>query len=73
VCSWAIIFSGVSLTAEYVPGVGCQITKTKTQMISAVFIYSMGFDFIILGLSAAKLAFPLRGRSQLVRLLFADG
>jgi hypothetical protein len=42
-------------------------------MISAVFIYSMGFDLVILTLSAAKLAFPLKGRSALVRLLFSDG
>jgi hypothetical protein len=42
-------------------------------MISAVFIYSMGFDLLVLVLSALKLAFPFRERSQLVRLLFADG
>jgi hypothetical protein len=49
------------------------ITKTNTKMIMAVFIYSMGFDVIVLSLSAAKLAFPMRGRSELVRLLFSDG
>jgi hypothetical protein len=64
----------VPLTAEYViPVAGCEIIKMQTQMVSAVFIYSMGFDFIILTFSAAKLGFPWRGRSQLVRLLSADG
>jgi hypothetical protein len=89
-CSWAVIFAGISLTATYIDGTGCAIIHTKANMISAVFIYSMGFgeafgshvrpdcspqciDFIILCLSTYKLAFPLTGRSELVRLLFKDG
>lgn len=70
---WGCIFAGVSLTAIYVPGQGCAITKTNSRLISVVFLYSMCFDFFVLALSAAKLAFPIQGRSQLVRLLFQDG
>jgi hypothetical protein len=70
---WACIFAGVSLTAVYVPGQGCAITHTNSRLISVVFLYSMCFDFFVLALSAAKLAFPIQGRSQLVRLLFQDG
>jgi hypothetical protein len=70
---WAVIFGGISLEAVYVPGTGCVIVKTKAKMIMAVFIYSMGFDAIIITLSTIKLAFPYYGRSQLVRMLFTDG
>jgi uncharacterized membrane protein YadS len=42
-CSWAVIFAGISLTATYIEGTGCAIIHTKANMISAVFIYSMGF------------------------------
>jgi uncharacterized membrane protein YadS len=38
-----VIFAGISLTATYIDGTGCAIIHTKANMISAVFIYSMGF------------------------------
>lgn len=70
---WSLILQGVLLKAEWVPGTGCVITHTNNTVLSAVFIYSMCFDLVVLVLTAAKLAFPRGQRSQLMNLLFRDG
>lgn len=66
------VFSGVLLKAAWVQG-GCAIIYTNNTILAASFIYGMAFDFIVLCLTAWKLAFPSGGRSRLVTLIFGDG
>ncbi|OAX33737.1 hypothetical protein K503DRAFT_495445 [Rhizopogon vinicolor AM-OR11-026] len=74
---WSLILQGVLLTAVWVPGVGCQITDSKTAILSATFIYSMCFDFVVMCLSAyklARMAICTKGtHTKFVRMLFSDG
>ncbi|KAJ8596162.1 hypothetical protein M405DRAFT_849382 [Rhizopogon salebrosus TDB-379] len=76
---WSLILQGVLLGATWVPGLGCQITYSNTTILAATFIYSMCFDFVVMCLSAYKLAWaPVRkgtngGHTRLIRMLFSDG
>lgn len=65
---------GVQLKAEWVPGVGCQITQTNNRILATIFIYSMCFDLTVLLLNTYKL-FGINGpgRSRLTHMVFADG
>jgi len=66
------VASGVLLKAEWAQG-GCAIIYTNNKILAASFIYGMAFDFIVLCLTAWKLAFPSGGRSRLITLIFGDG
>lgn len=68
----SILFPGVLLKAVWAQG-GCAIIYTNNKILAASFIYGMVFDFIVLCLTAWKLAFPSGGRSRLVTLIFGDG
>ncbi|KAF8652393.1 hypothetical protein AX16_004421 [Volvariella volvacea WC 439] len=70
---WSLLLHGVVLKAEWQDGAGCVITGTNTEVLSASWIYTMAFDFIVLSLTAYKLLFPTTGRSRLVNLIFSDG
>jgi hypothetical protein len=70
---WSLLLHGILLTAEWVPGEGCVITSTDSRILSATFIYSMSFDFIVLLLTASRLARPSGAKSQLVNMMFTDG
>jgi len=77
---WSLILQGVQLKSVWVSGVGCQITETNTRIFTAIFIYSMCFDLLVLLLNAFKLfgftSFPSRnlmGQSRLAQMIFADG
>ncbi|KIK46563.1 hypothetical protein CY34DRAFT_390158 [Suillus luteus UH-Slu-Lm8-n1] len=76
---WSLILQGILLTAVWRPGVGCTITYSNTTILAATFIYSMCFDFVVLCLSAYKLAWmPMRSGTngaptRLSRMLFSDG
>jgi hypothetical protein len=63
---------GILLTAVWDPRAGCVITSTDNGTLSATFIYSMCFDFIVLCLTGYKLS-ATGNRSRLVHLMFADG
>ncbi|OAX41297.1 hypothetical protein K503DRAFT_685802 [Rhizopogon vinicolor AM-OR11-026] len=75
---WSLILQGVLLGATWAPG-GCQITYSNTTILSATFIYSMCFDFVVMCLSAYKLAWvPARNgtngtHTRLIMMLFSDG
>ena len=64
--------TGILLTAIWDPRAGCVITSTDNTTLSATFIYSMCFDFIVLCLTGYKLSVT-GNRSRLVHLMFADG
>jgi hypothetical protein len=64
--------AGILLTAVWDPRAGCVITSTNNSMLSATFIYSMCFDFIVLCLTGYKLA-ASGNRSRVVNLIFQDG
>ena len=68
----SVAFSGVLLKAEWAQG-GCAIIYTNSKILAASFIYGMVFDFLVLSLTAWKLAFPRGGRSRLITLIFGDG
>jgi len=72
---WSLLLHGILLKAAWIPGTGCAITETNNTLLAATFIYSMTFDFTVLCLTAAKLAFPARRRDQsrIVQLIFGDG
>lgn len=67
--------TGILIKAAWIPGSGCTITDTDNTLLAATFIYSMCFDFLVLILTAYKLAFPTRRRDQsrIVQLIFGDG
>ncbi|KAH9914943.1 uncharacterized protein B0H18DRAFT_1087703 [Fomitopsis serialis] len=69
---WSLILQGVLLTAEWIPGQGCAITKTNNTTLAATFIYSMCFDALVMTLSMIKL-YGCKQRSRLVSILFQDG
>lgn len=76
-----IRLSGVQLTAVWIDGVGCQITKTNNKILATIFIYSMVFDLTVLLLNIYKLVgvgssskvSSLSGKSRLVHMIFTDG
>jgi hypothetical protein len=70
---WSLLLHGILLTAVWVPAEGCVITSTDSKLLSATFIYSMSFDFIVLLLTASRLVRPTGGKSQLVNMMFTDG
>jgi hypothetical protein len=70
---WTILLHGILLKAEWDPAAGCVITSTDNTILSAVFIYSMCFDFVVMVLTAYKLLTSQGVRSRLVTLIFADG
>lgn len=65
------------MKATWVPGQGCAIIETDSNLLAATFIYSMVFDLIVLLLTAYKLVRPVSDdldyRSRLVELIFKDG
>ena len=67
-----LVFPGVLLKAVWTEA-GCAIIYTKNKILAASFIYGMAFDFLVLCLTAWKLAFPSGGRSKLINLIFGDG
>ncbi|OJA14962.1 hypothetical protein AZE42_03218 [Rhizopogon vesiculosus] len=69
---WSFLLHGILLKAAWVDGV-CAITYTDNKILAISFIYSMSFDFIVLCLTAWKLAFPANSRSKLIELIFGDG
>lgn len=64
---------GVLLKAVFIPGKGCVIVSTDSNVLAATFIYSMIFDFTVLSLTGWKLYFGSGSRSRLVTLIFQDG
>jgi hypothetical protein len=64
--------TGILLTAIWDPRAGCVITSTDNTTLSATFIYSMCFDFIVLCLTGYKLSVT-GNRSRLAHLMFTDG
>ncbi|KAA1472438.1 hypothetical protein DENSPDRAFT_181446 [Dentipellis sp. KUC8613] len=70
---WSLLLHGILLTAAWVPGQGCVITSADNKLLSATFIYSMCFDFIVMALTAYKLAYESTARSRLVQMIFGDG
>ncbi|KAL4246698.1 hypothetical protein ABKN59_009038 [Abortiporus biennis] len=71
---WSLLLHGVLLKATWLDG-ACVITNTDNKILAGSFIYSMAFDFVVLILTAAKLAFPTKKsqRSRLTTLIFGDG
>ena len=67
-----LVFLGVLLKAVWTDS-GCAIIYTNNKILAASFIYGMAFDFLVLCLTAWKLAFPSGGRSKLITLIFGDG
>ena len=69
----------MQLKATWVDGVGCTLIQTNNTILAATFIYSMGFDLIVLLLNTYKLlgindkTANLLGRSRLTRMIFEDG
>ena len=69
-----IIRSMFNVKAAYVDGVGCVTLSIESNIFAAMYIYTMGVDFIVLFLTAFK-TFSNRkaSRSGLITLLFKDG
>ena len=78
---WMSCCSGVQLKAEWVDGVGCNITETNNKILIAIFIYSMCFDLIVLLLNTYKLiqlnahapVSEMFGQSRLTHMMWSDG
>ncbi|KLO09516.1 hypothetical protein SCHPADRAFT_979721 [Schizopora paradoxa] len=71
---WGLLLHGLIVHASWVDGVGCVVTQTDNKGLTALFIYTMTFDFIVMCLTAWKLAVSSQStQSRLVRLIFRDG
>ncbi|THH19289.1 hypothetical protein EW146_g1859 [Bondarzewia mesenterica] len=70
---WTLLMHGILLKAAWLDGQGCVITSTNSKLLEASFIYGMILDFIVMMLTAWKLAFPKGGKSKLVQMIFGDG
>jgi hypothetical protein len=71
---WSLLLHGILIKASWDDATQtCAITGTSSQLLAVTFIYSMGFDFLVLCLTAYKLFFPATTRSRLVNLIFSDG
>ncbi len=71
---WGLLLHGLIMHAEWVDGVGCVVSQTDNKGLTALFIYTMTFDFIVMCLTAWKLAVSSQSnQSRLVRLIFRDG
>ncbi|KIJ14731.1 hypothetical protein PAXINDRAFT_12560 [Paxillus involutus ATCC 200175] len=57
---WSLILQSIPLSATWVPGVGCTITESNPSLPTITFIYTMCFDFVVLCLTAYKLAWAPR-------------
>lgn len=70
---------GALIKAVWVQGIGCTITESNTIILSATFIYSMGFDFVVVCMTVYKLAWTrhVSGTSgiysRLLRMVLSDG
>jgi len=58
---WSLLLHGLLITAEWIPGVGCVITKTNNTVLAATFVYGMCFDAVVLCLTAWKLLSGTQG------------
>jgi len=75
---WALIFQGVQPKFNWQSGVGCVPIKADNRIVSAIFIYSMCFDLMILLLNAYKLLsrpspFSMSGGKYIAHMMFIDG
>ncbi|KAF5367488.1 hypothetical protein D9758_003728 [Tetrapyrgos nigripes] len=71
---WVLLLRTVVLVkASWVDGAGCQVTGNDPKLITAVYIYSMLFDFLVMILTGIKLGFGTGQKSQLVKMLYLDG
>ncbi|KIJ14734.1 hypothetical protein PAXINDRAFT_99985 [Paxillus involutus ATCC 200175] len=76
---WSLILQGMPVSATWVPGVGCTFVEGNTIIPAAIFVYSMCFDFVVLCLTAYKLAWDPRRtgssplHTKLARMIFTDG
>ncbi|KAL0066711.1 hypothetical protein AAF712_006316 [Marasmius tenuissimus] len=69
-----IIRSMFNVKAAYIDGAGCATTSIESEIFAAMYIYTMGVDFIVLVLTAYKTYINRKiARSGLVTLLFKDG
>ena len=64
---------GILLKATYIHGSGCVIISTDSNVLAAMFIYSMVFDLTVLSLTAWKLYLGSGSWSCLIILIFQDG
>ncbi|KLO19300.1 hypothetical protein SCHPADRAFT_69062 [Schizopora paradoxa] len=58
---WSLLLHGLLITAQWIPGTGCAITKTNNTVLAATFCYGMSFDAIVLALTAWKLLSGTQG------------
>ena len=72
---WVLLFHSLVIHARWVDGAGCVLENANTKSLTALFIYTMCFDFIVLCLTGFKLTASSRhaGASGLTRLIFTDG
>jgi hypothetical protein len=72
---WSLLLHGILLTAQWIPGQGCVIVGTANKTLAASFVYTMGFDAVVLALTAYRLSRdgPVGTRSRLIGMIFSDG
>ncbi|KAL0577497.1 hypothetical protein V5O48_004483 [Marasmius crinis-equi] len=72
---WAILLRDiVIIRSQWVDGQGCIVTNNQPQQLfTAVYIYAMGIDFIVMCLMGYKTGIQLHKRSPLIKILILDG
>ncbi|KAJ3489928.1 hypothetical protein NLI96_g1799 [Meripilus lineatus] len=70
---WAVLLQGVIISATWVPGTGCSVTKTNHSLLMVSFTYTAVFMVVLLVLVVIKLMFVSHKRPSLADLMFYHG
>ncbi|KAK0480509.1 hypothetical protein EDD18DRAFT_1205509 [Armillaria luteobubalina] len=70
-----ILKSVTNVHASFIYGAGCSIDSTESSLFAAMYLYTMGTDFIVMCLMVYKLWYKRRHqqRSRIMKLMFVDG
>ncbi|KAG7447372.1 uncharacterized protein BT62DRAFT_892523 [Guyanagaster necrorhizus] len=70
-----ILKSVTNVHASFIFGSGCSIDSSESTLFAAMYLYTMGTDFIVMCLMVYKLWYKRRHqhRSRIMRLMFVDG
>ncbi len=68
-----IPITGVIISATWVPGTGCSVTKTNTSMLMVSFTYTACFVFVLLVFALVKLVYLAPKRPRISTLIYYEG
>ncbi|KAK1230701.1 hypothetical protein PQX77_006198 [Marasmius sp. AFHP31] len=71
---WAIILRDIPIVrAMWDDNQGCIFIDNKHNLVTGIYVYAMGIDFIVMCLMAYKTGIQLNNRTRLIKILVVDG